>query len=173
MSRAVIAALLSLFSLAGCSATGPRFATPAPADPGNALIVVYRISQVGGTAGSWVPTRLELNGTAAGKLPADSFLVLRVRAGAITVSATDMIDLKYADKDRMTLGGTVQSGETAYFRLVSVFGNDCTVIGEEAAAGASASSTQYPRPDWAQTTCFSRVPEPVALHGLSGLRQAH
>jgi len=73
----------------------------------------------------------------------------------------------------MTLGGTVQSGATAYFRLVSVFGNDCAVIGEEALAGASASSTQTPRPDWAQTTCFSRVPEPVALRGLNGLRQAH
>lgn len=166
-------ALLSVFSLLGCSATGPRFAPPAPAASGHALIVVYRISQVGGTAGTWVPTRLELNGTTAGKLPADSFLVLQVQAGPVTLSATDMIDLGYADEDRVTLRGTVLSGETAYFRLMSVFGNNCTVVGAEAIAGASASSTRYPRPDWAQTTCFSRVPEPVALNRLTGLRQAN
>lgn len=172
MTRILIA-LLSVFSLLGCSATGPRFAPPAPVDSGHALIVVYRISQVGGTAGTWVPTRLELNGAAAGKLPVDSFLVLRVPAGAVTLSATAMIDLRYADKDRMTLRGTVLSGETAYFRLVSVFGNDCTLTGEDAIADARASSTQYPHPDWAQTTCFSRVPEPVGLSGLNGLRQAN
>ena len=166
-------ALLGAIGLLGCSATGPRFAPPAPVDSAHALIVVYRISQVGGTAGTWVPTRLELNGTTAGKLPADSFLVLQVPAGDIALSATDMIDLRYADKDRMTLRETVGSGEKAYFRLLSVFGDTCSVVQEDANARASTASTRYPRPDWAQTTCFSRVPEPVALKGLDGLRQAN
>ena len=171
MSRTLLA-LLSVASLLGCSATGPRFAPPSPVGSGHALIVVYRTSQGGGTAGTWVPTRLELNGTSAGKLAADSFLVLQVPAGEVAVSATDMINLRYADKNRMTLRETVQSGETAYFRLLSVFGDNCTAIRDEAIGGVSASSTQHPRPDWAQTTCFSRVAEPVALKGLNGLRRA-
>jgi hypothetical protein len=165
--------MLSVVSLLGCSATGSRFAPPAQVDSGHALIVVYRVSQVGGTASTWVPTRLEVNGTTAGKLPADSFLVLLVPVGDITLSATDMIDFRYSDTGRVTLRETVLSRETVYFRLLSVFGEDCKLIRDEAIAGATASSTRYPRPDWAQTTCFSRVPELVALKGLNGLRRAN
>lgn len=171
--RRILTVLLSATSLFGCFATGPRFAPSVAVDSRHALIVVYRISQVGGTAGTWVPARLELNGAVAGKLPADSFLVRQVPAGEVTLAVTDLIDLRYAAQNRVTLRGTVSTEETAYFRLLSVFGDDCAVAGDEAMAGMSASATHHPRPDWAQTTCLSRVPEPIALKDLQGLRQAN
>lgn len=137
----------------------------------DAQVVVYRTSQIGGKAGTWVPTRLEVNEKAARKLPADSFVALNVPAGDITLSATDMINFHYADEDRMTLHERVSSGETAYFRIVSVYGHECEAIHEKVDARVIAFATHYPRRDWPQTSCFQRVSEAVALKELDSLRR--
>lgn len=69
----------------------------------------------------------------------------------------------------MTLNENVHGGEIAYFRILSVFGG-CEAIYEKVESTVIAHSTHYPRPDWAQTTCFQRVPEAVALKELKKLK---
>lgn len=135
-------------------------------------IIVYRTSQIGGTAGSWVPTKLEVHKIGTYKLPADSFVAFSVPAGEITLSATEMINFHYADENHMTLRQRVNEGEIVYFRILSVFGG-CEAIHEKVASGVVASTTHYPRPGWAQTTCFHRVPEAVALKELQDLRRGY
>ncbi len=166
-----LSAVLASF-LTGCAATGPLYGPPEAPPSGHAQVVVYRISQVGGTAGTWVPTRLEVNESAIRKLPADAFVAFTVPAGDITLSATDMVNFRYADKHRMTLRVSLHSGETAYFRIVSVLGEGCAAVVEKAGSGVLAYATHHPRPDWAQTSCFERVPEALALRELKRLRRA-
>jgi hypothetical protein len=158
-------------ALAGCTATGSMWSRPDPPTSTEAQLIVYRISQIGGKAGTWVPTRLEVNDGAARKLQADTFVALTVPAGNVTLSATDMVNLHYADKDRMTLRERVGSGETAYFRLISVFGRGCEGIYEKVDS-PTAFATHYPRRDSPQTSCFQRVPEAIALKELKSLRRA-
>lgn len=170
----VLAATVLVVTLAGCAATGALYSQPEVPAPTAAKLVIYRTSQIGGTAGTWVPTKLEVNGLPTKKLPADSFVVLEVPTGDITLSATDLVDFHYDDKNRMTLNERVSGGEIAYFRILSVFGAGCEAIFHKADGGVISHSTHYPRrPDWAQTTCFQRVPEAVALKDLKNLRQGN
>jgi len=157
--------------LGGCAATGPMWSRPPPPAAPDAQIIVYRYSQIGGKSGSWVPTRLELNETPTRKLPDDSFVVFNVPAGDIRLAATDMVNLHYDNENRMTLHERVNSGETAYFRIVGVFGRGCGLVHESVSSGVIASRTYYPRRDLAKTSCFQRVPEAVALRELASLRR--
>jgi hypothetical protein len=166
--RYSIASTVLAVALLGC-ATGPFYSQPERPMSTVAKIVVYRTSQVGGKAGTWVSTRLEVYGLATIKLPADSFVVLEAPAGKVTLSATDLVNFQYDDAKRMTLDNEVIGGEIAYFRLLSVYGG-CEAIYEKA-DGVIASATHYPRPDWPQTTCFQRVPEAIALKDLKGLKR--
>lgn len=168
--RLLISILLGL-TLAGCVATGPMWSPPDPPATTDAQIIAYRYSQIGGKAGSWVPIRLEVNERATGKLPDDSFVVLNVHAGSITLSATDMINFHYADEDRMILRDRIGPGETAYFRVVSVYGRGCEGVYEKADSNVIAFSIHYPRRDSAKTSCFQRAPEAVALKELEGLKR--
>ena len=161
--------MASVVALAGCAATGALFSPPEAPAPGAAQFVVYRTSRFGGTAGTWVPTRLEIEGIRTKMLPADSFVVLEVPAGDVRLSATDLVDLRFDDKNKMMLDERVSGGEIAYFRILSIFGAACE---QKADDGVISHATQHPRRDWAQTTCFQRVPEAVALKELKGLRQA-
>jgi hypothetical protein len=171
MAVRALAPAWMIFLLAGCVSSGPEWRAPEPPAPGNAKVVVYRYSQVGGRAGSGVPTRLEANERVAGKLPDASFIAFEVPAGEVRLSATDMIDLRYAGEDRMTLREKLAAGEIAYFRTVSVYGAGCELLAEPVAGVAIASRTHHPRPDLARTSCFQRVPEPIALKELARLRQ--
>lgn len=91
-------------TLVGSVATGPLWSPPESPAPTDALIIVYRYSQIGANSGSWVPTRLEMNERAIRKLPDDTFVVLDVPAGDITLSATDMRNFRYADVNGMSIG---------------------------------------------------------------------
>ena len=161
-----------VIALVGCATTGALYSPPEAPAPTVAKLVVYRTSQIGGAAGIWTPTRLEIHGMPARKLPADSFVVLEVPAGDITLSVTDLVNFHYDDKNRMTLGEKVSGGEIAYFRILSVFG-ECGAIYEKVEGSVIAQATHYPRSDWAQTTCFQRVPEAVALKALKTLRSGN
>jgi hypothetical protein len=108
----------------------------------------------------------------ARKLPANSFAVLDVSAGDISLSVTDLVNFHYDDKNRMTLSEKVSGGEIAFFRILSVFGG-CEAIHEKVEGSVIAHATHHPRPDWAQTTCFQRVPEAVALKALKTLRSGN
>jgi hypothetical protein len=165
----VLASTVLVVALLGC-ATGSFYSQPERPISTIAKIVVYRTSQVGGKAGTWVPTRLEIYGLRTIKLPADSFVVLEVPAGDVTMSATDLVNFHYDNAKRMTLGDKVVGGDIAYFRLLSVYGR-CEAIYEKA-EGVIASATHYPRSDWPQTTCFQRVPEAIAVKDLKDLRRA-
>lgn len=167
----IIPLALVLMTLIGCGAAGPPYNPVAARASAMATILVYRVSQIGGSAGTWVPSRLEVNDLPARRLAADSFVTLTVPAGEISLSVTDMVNLHYADKDRMTLRENLSGGETAFFRLISVFGRGCEAIHEKA-NGPIASATHRPGSDWDQTTCFQRVPESLALKSLHGLRSA-
>ena len=164
----LLATTVLVISLVGCAATGALFSPPEAPASTVAKLVVYRTSQIGGTAGTWVPTRLEVHGMPVRKIPADSFVVLEVPVGDITLSATDLVNFHYDDKNRMTLSEKVSGGEIAYFRILSVFGG-CEAIFEKVESSMIAHATHYPRPDLAQTTCFQRVPEAVALKELKNL----
>lgn len=158
-------------TLASCAATDPMWSPPDTPATTDAQVIVYRYSQIGGKTGSWVPTRLEVNERAIGKLSDDSFVAFNVQAGDITLSVTDMINFHYADEDRMTLRERVGSEGTAYFRIVSVFGRGCEGVYEKADSHVIAFSTHYPRRDSPKTSCFQRVPEAVALKELESLRR--
>jgi hypothetical protein len=158
--------------LLGCSATGPIWRPQKVSGSGDALVVVYRYSGPGGGGGSWVSTRLEVNGRDSRRLPDDSFVVLNLPAGDIMLSATPMLNLHYSSEHRITLKEKVAAEETAYFSLVSVFGNNCNVSYESVESGAIASDTYHPWPGGVQSTCFQRVPESIALKELKSLRQA-
>lgn len=165
----MLASSVLAIALLGC-ATGPFYSRPERPISTVAKIVVYRTSQVGGTAETWVPTRLEVYGLPTIKLPAGSFVVLEAPAGEITLSATDLVNFHYDNAKRMTLGDRVIGGEIAYFRILSVYGG-CESIYEKA-EGVIASTTHYPRTDWPQTTCFQRVSEAIALKDLKDLKRA-
>jgi hypothetical protein len=158
--------------LGGCVATDQRFIPPESTISGDPQIVVYRISQIGGKAGTWVKTRLEVNGIVVGKLPDGSFITFSQPAGDITLSATAMWNFHYADEDRVTLRDRAGKGEVAYFRIESVFGTDCALVSEKVDGTETAYGTHYPRPDLAQTLCFQRVPEAVAFRALADLKRA-
>jgi hypothetical protein len=164
--------VLVVTALAGCAATGPQYSPPDTRTSTDATVVVYRTSQIGGTAGTWVPSKLEVNTLPPRKLPADSFVILTVPPGEVSLSATNLVNFRYAEEGRMTLHEKVTVGDVAYFRLLSIFGQGCDGIYEKPPGGASASATQQPRPDWTQTTCFQRVPESLALKELIGLHRA-
>jgi hypothetical protein len=119
--------------------------------------------------GAWVPARLEINGSVLAKVPDRSFVTVGIPPGEVTLSATDMVNLRYADTDRMTLKDELAPGETAYFRITSVFGASCALVHEDG-AGPAAYATHRFRHDSAQTSCFQRVPETVALKELKGLK---
>jgi hypothetical protein len=159
-------------ALVGCAATGASYSPADAPAPTVAKLVVYRTSQIGGTAGTWVFTRLEVYGMPTRKLPADSFVELEVPVGDISLSATDLVNIYYDDKNRMTLSESVSGGEIAYFRILSVYGG-CEAIYEKVESSVIAHATHYPRPDWPQTTCFQRVPEAVALKELENLRRGN
>ena len=165
----VLATMVLVVVLVGCAATGALYMPPSAPPLTVAKLVVYRTSQIGGAAGTWVPTRLEVHGMPTSKLPADSYVVLDVPVGDITLSATDLVNFHYDDKNRMTLNERVSGGEIAYFRILSVYGGGCEAIYEKVESGMIAHATHYPRPDWAQTTCFQRVPEEVALKEIKNL----
>lgn len=168
-----ILASISLGSvLAGCAATGPLWSPSDQSLSTDAQVIVYRYSQIGGKSGSWVPTRVEVNERALGKLPDNSFVAFRLPAGEISVSVTDMVNLHYDEDNRMTLHAKVSSGETAYFRVVSVYGTGCGQIFERVDGGVIASRTYYPRRDSAKTSCFQQVPADVAMKELKSLRRA-
>jgi hypothetical protein len=168
----VISSTVIGVALFGCVATGPLYSTPEPPVSTAAKVVVYRISQFGGKGGSWVPTKLEVNVMPTRMLPADSFVVLEVPAGDVTLSATDLVNLHYDDKNRMTLSERVSEGEIAYFRILSVYGEGCAAIYEKVEGGVIAYATHYLIPGIEQTTCFQRVPEAIALKHLKHLRRA-
>lgn len=173
--------ILLCFTLAltiyGCTATGTRFSIPEPPSSNAATLVIYRWGVLS-PAGSWVPTRLEINSMEPRKLPYESYDIITLSPGEITLSATDMINLHYADEYRMTLRERVNNGEIAYYRLTYMFGRVCSDIydyldlNDNVRLGTAASLTRYPRPDWPQTSCFQRVPEVIAIKNLRGLRQA-
>jgi hypothetical protein len=165
----VAASMVLAVALLGC-ATGPFYSRPERPLSTVAKIVVYRTSQVGGQGGTWVPTRLEVYGLPTLKLPADSFVMLEVPPGEVTLSATDLVNFRYDNAKRMTLGDKVIGGEIAYFRILSVYGG-CEAIFEKV-EGVIASAVHNPRPDWPQTTCFQRVPEAIALKDLKHLKRA-
>jgi hypothetical protein len=167
----VITTTVLVAMLAGCVATGAPYSPPDKPAPTFAKLVVYRTSQIGGNAGTWVPTKLEVCGLPVKKLPADSFVVLELPTGDITMSATDLVNFHYEDKNRMTLTERVGGGEIAYFRILSVYGEGCDAIFQKADESVISHVTHYPRPDWPQTTCFQRVPETVALKELQNLRR--
>lgn len=167
----IFATTVLLIALAGCVATGHLYESPEAPGPTVAKLVVYRTSQVGGEAGTWVSTRLEITSMPTIKLPANSFVVVEVPVGFITLSATDLVNFHYDDKNKMTLTETVGGGEIRYFRILSVFG-DCEAIYEKVESSVIAHATHYPRPDWEQTTCFQQVPEATALNELRKLRAA-
>ena len=167
----VIATTVLVVTLVGCVATGAFYSQPEAPSPTAAKLVIYRTSQIGGTAGTWVPTKLEIYGLPTQKLPADSFVVLEVPAGDITMSATDLVNFHYDNKNRMTLTERVNGGEIVYFRILSVYGVGCEAIFKKVEGRVISHATRYPRPDWAQTTCFQRVPEAVALKELKNLRR--
>ena len=159
--------------LLGCVAIGQQYSPREQTTSSDPQIIVFRISQIGGNAGTWVPTRIEVNEKEIAKLPDDSFIAFNVLAGEITLSATPMFNLHYSDKNRVTLRVRVGIGEVAYFRIVSVFGRGCTEIFEKVDGSELAYTTHYPRPDWAQTVCFQQVPKTVALKELMNLKQAN
>lgn len=165
-------ASISLASvLAGCAATGPIWSPPDQSLLTAAQVIVYRYSQIGGNSGSWVPTRVEVNERALGKLPDNSFVAFTLPAGDIRVSATDMINLHYEDENRMTLHARVSLGETVYFRIVGVYGAGCDLIFERVDGGVIASRTYTPRRDLLKSSCFQQVPADVALKELKSLRR--
>jgi hypothetical protein len=171
--RHVIASLLLGLLLLGCAATGPPYRPSEPTDALQARLVVYRISQVGGALGTWVPTKLEIDGKVVGRIPDQSFMAFDVPLGEVALSATDMVGLRYADEHRMTLRGRFVQGEIAYFRLTSVYGASCPPAAQgDAGTGEVAHVTHRFRPDSAQTSCFQRVPAGVALKELKPLRRA-
>jgi hypothetical protein len=49
---------------------------------------------------------------------------------------------------------------------------DVDDLNENVRLGTAASATYYPHPDLAQTSCFQRVPEVIALKNLRNLRKA-
>jgi len=114
------------------------------------------------------------------KLPYESYIMITVPPGEITLSATDMMSLHYSDSQRMTLRERVNAGEILYFRLTyMLFGRVCSDIydfydlNENVRLGTAASATYYIWPDWhPQTSCFQRVPEVIALKNLRNLRRA-
>ena len=170
MLKILISTLL-ISLLCSCAATGPRFTPPESTILSDPQIVVYRISQIGGNAGTWVKTRLEINGKVVGKLPDGSFITFSQPAGDITLSATARWNFHYDDKDRVTLRDKVARGEVAYFRIESVFGTDCALVSEQVDGTETAYGTHQPRPDWAQTMCFQRVPEAVAFRAIVNLKR--
>jgi len=167
----IILILLSLI-LFGCSATGPVWVPQKLADPSGALVVVYRYSQVGGGGGSWVSAKLQVNTNIIRKIPDNSFVAISVPVGDISLSATPKLNLHYSSEHELKLIDKVSKGETAYFRLVSVFGSSCSVINSNIANGEIASITYHPWSGGNQTTCFQRVPEAIALEELHKLRRA-
>jgi hypothetical protein len=168
----VVASALLCHLLLGCAATGPYYRSPDPTYADNATCVVYRISQFAGTMGSWVPTRLEINGNVVGKLPDQSFMAIEVPPGEVTLSTTDMINLHYADAGRITLRDKIAQAEIAYFRLTSVFGSSCTSVQEGVEGAEVVSVTYHIRLGGFQTSCLQRVPEGLALKELKALRKA-
>lgn len=162
--------MLFCYALLGCAATGPYY-SPEPINIANSNCVVYRINQAGATMGTWVSTRLEINGSIVGKLPDQSFVAFSLPTRELTLSATDMVNFRYADGDRMTLRHQVVQAEIAYFRLTSVFGSSCAAI-QDFSDGEVAYTTHRFRPDSPQTSCFQRVPEALALKELKTLRRA-
>jgi hypothetical protein len=167
----ILATMMLVVVLVGCATTGSVYSPPAAPAPTAAKLVVYRTSQIGGRAGTWVSTRLEVFGMPTRKLPADSFVVLAVPVGDITLSATDLVNFRYDAQNRMTLSESVSGGEIAYFRILSVYGG-CEAIYEKVDS-VIAHTTHYPRQDWAQTTCFQRVPEAIALKEIKNLRRGN
>lgn len=168
-----LALMIVIALMMGCAATGPQFDLRELASASDAQIVVFRISQVGGKAGSWVPMRVEVNGVAIGKLPDGSFLALGRPEGSFTLSVTAMVNFRYSDAERVTLHHEARKGEVAYFRIESVFGRDCSLVSEHVDGPETAHATYYPRRDSPQTVCVQRVPEPVALRALANLRRAN
>ena len=168
----IVALIVPALLLVGCAATGPRFNLPGSTPASDPQVVVYRISQVGGKAGTWMPMRLEVDANVVGKLPDASFFTISVPAGDIVLSATAMSNLRYSDGERLTLQDRVGKGEVAYFRIESVFGTDCALVSEKVEGTPTAHRTYYPRPDWPQTLCFQRVPAAVASRALVDLRRA-
>jgi hypothetical protein len=168
----ILASIVPALLLGGCAATGPRFSSPESTPANDPQVVVYRISQVGGKAGTWMPTRLEVDANVVGRLPDASFITFSVPAGEIALSATAMVDFRYADGERLTLQDRVGKGDVAYFRIESVFGTDCALVSEKVEGTPTAHRTYYPRPDWPQTLCFQRVPAAVASRALVDLRRA-
>jgi hypothetical protein len=131
---------------------------------------VYRVSGVGGGMGAWVPTRVELDGEVVGYLPDRSFIAFNVAAGQVTLSATDKVNFRYADTNRVSLRANVSETETAYFRIISVYGLACSTLEDKDGVGDVAQITHHFRPDSAQTTCFRRVSETLALKELRDIR---
>ena len=171
-----LAAFLPCWILIGCTATGPQYSPLEHTDSSGQHIVVYRYSQeVGGNSGTWVPGRVELDGKVIGKLPNNSFLVFNLPVGLFELSVTPMIDFHYADRHRMTLRDKVEKGETAFFRVVSVWGSGpwgegCANIWEKVEGAEIAYTVIYPRPDWVQYFCLQRVPEAFASQQLMNLK---
>jgi hypothetical protein len=169
--------LLLAVALYGCAATGPQFSIPEPLPSNAATLVIYRWGVLN-PAGTGVPAKLEINDMAPRKLPYEGYITITLPPGEITLSATDMLNLHYSDKYRMTLRESVNAGEIAYFRLTYMFGRICTDmydvddLKENVRLGTAASATYYPHPDLAQTSCFQRVPEVIALKNLRNLRKA-
>jgi len=169
--------LLLAVVLCGCAATGPQFSIPEPLPSNAATLVIYRWGVLN-PAGTWGPTKLEINDLPPRKLPYETYIMITLPPGEITLSATEMISFHYPEKYRMTIRERVNAGEIAYFRLTYMFGRVCSDIydfydlNENVHLGTAASLTYYPWSDSPQTSCFQRVPEVVALKNLRNLRMA-
>jgi hypothetical protein len=115
---------------------------------------------------------VELDGAVVGYLPDRSFIAMNVAAGKVTLSATDKVDFRYADSNRASLRVDVNETETVYFRIATVYGPACSTLEDAGGIGDVAQVVHHFRHDSAQTTCFQRVSEALALEELRGLRDA-
>ena len=95
----ILASTLLILLLYRCVATGLRFNPPEPMISSDPQIVVYRVSQIRGKAGTWVRTRLEVNGKVVGKLPDQSFITFSQPAGDITLSAIALVEIDHTSEE--------------------------------------------------------------------------
>jgi len=112
---ALFQAVCVFLALAGCAATGPQFSGAIEANPGQAVIYVYRGQE---NFGGWVRSRVDFNGKEVAKLSSQSYIYFSVPPGDFELSIIPQTDFQFDEGRKLSVKGRAVAGDQLFYRKV-------------------------------------------------------